>query len=241
MLQCSSRIEQVVSEINTELRWDVIVMTDRNENYLSPFTLTTIAQLDQGAAFVESQGPTEGGCSYYLKQWWKCKTRHQQFIVHTVEKTAFHIGVIVLVLIDCALVIGELLLDFILLNEKCDSKNHTRSSHDDKANPKLELAIEILHYGSIVLLAIFVLEVLIKIYGFAQKWWNIREKKMEWLDAIIVIVSFGVDIYFLEKPSVIGEISLLFISFRLWRIVSETLHFDRFSLFRSLLDSNHQQ
>ena len=195
-------------------------MTDRNENYLSPFTLTTIAQLDEGSTLAESPAVTGEGCSYYFNQWWKCQTRHQKFIVHTVEKTAFHIGVIILVLIDCVLVVGELLLDFILLNQKCDSKNHTRASHDEKTNPGLELAIEILHFGSIVLLAIFVFEVLIKIYAFAHHWWNFREKKMEWLDAVIVIVSFGVDIYFLEKPNVIGEISLLFISFRLWRIVS---------------------
>jgi hypothetical protein len=66
----------------------------------------------------------------------------------------------------------------------------------------------------------FVIEVLIKIYAFGKKWWDIREKKMEWLDALIVIVSFIVDMYFINRPNVIAEISLLFISFRLWRIVS---------------------
>ena len=159
-----------------------------------------------------------------LIRWWNGQFKHQRAIVHLVERTMFHVGIIVLVLIDCLLVVGELMLDFIYLSEKCDRNRtkHSNGGEEDAGNHQLELAIEILHYASIGLLAIFVLEVLVKIYGFGKKWWNIRQKKMEWLDALIVIVSFVIDIYFLRRPNVIAEISLLFISFRLWRIVSTT-------------------
>lgn len=159
-----------------------------------------------------------------LTRWWNGQFKHQRAIVHLVERTVFHIGIIVLVLIDCLLVVGELMLDFIYLSEKCDRNRtkHSNGSEEDVSNHQLELAIEILHYASIGLLAVFVLEVLTKIYAFGKKWWNIRQKKMEWLDALIVIVSFAIDIYFLKRPNIIAEISLLFISFRLWRIVSTT-------------------
>jgi len=182
-------------------------------NYLSKNALKTIEQFDQESNEIETKS-----CCSCFNQWWNCQFKHQHFIVHIVEKTTFHIGIIVLVLADCLLVVGELMLDFINLSEKCANK--TRNiEHEEVENYKLEFAIEILHYSSIVLLCIFVLEVLIKIYGFGKHWWDFREKKMEWLDAIIVIVSFIIDIYFLKSPNVIAEISLLFISFRLWRIV----------------------
>jgi hypothetical protein len=119
--------------------------------------------------------------------------------------------------------VGELMLDFIYLSEKCANKTKNIENEEVK-NHHLELAIEILHYGSLGLLGIFVLEVLIKIYAFGKNWWDIRERKMEWLDATIVIVSFIIDVYFLNKQNVIAEISLLFISFRLWRIVSISIN-----------------
>ena len=182
---------------------------------LSRNTRTTIEQLDEE--------PIETDYTSCLDRWWNVVPNHQRTIVHVVEKTIFHIAVVILVLVDCILVIAELMLDFILLNQKCGNNNKTKAvteTHDDGKYDKLELAIEILHYASIALLGIFVLEIILKIYAFGKKWWNFREKKMEWLDAIIVIVSFIIDVTLLNTQSVIAEISLLFISFRLWRIVS---------------------
>jgi hypothetical protein len=184
------------------------------DDHLSNNTLKTIEQFEEETNEIESQS-----CCPCLNRWWNVQFAHQRFIVHIVEKTSFHVGIIVLVLIDCVLVVGELMLDFINLNEQCSNKTrHTQK--EEVKNHELEFAIEALHYGSIILLSMFVIEVLIKIYAFGKKWWDIREKKMEWLDALIVIVSFIVDMYFINRPNVIAEISLLFISFRLWRIVS---------------------
>ncbi|CAF3554190.1 unnamed protein product [Rotaria socialis] len=201
----------------TSYRGNISSGIDPVDNYLSLSTLRTIEQLDQETK--ANEDCCDNICCSCFNYWWNIKFNHQRAIIHVVEKTIFHIAVVVLVLIDCVLVVSELLLDFIYLSQKCDSKAKNTSHHEEVENPKLELAIELLHYASIILLAIFVLEVIVKIYAFGKKWWNFREKKMEWLDAAIVIVSFVVDIYFLQKPNVIAEISLLFISFRLWRII----------------------
>lgn len=191
---------------------------DPIDNYLSLHALKITEQSDQESNVSETC--CDRNCCSCFNYWWNVKFDHQRFIVHIVEKTIFHIGIIILVLVDCLLVVTELLLDFIYLTQKCDSKTKNTTNHEDEKNEKLELAIEIFHYASIILLAVFVLEVIVKIYAFGKKWWDFRERKMEWLDAIIVIISFIIDIYFLQKPNVIAEISLLFISFRLWRIVS---------------------
>ncbi|CAF0990685.1 unnamed protein product [Rotaria sordida] len=186
-------------------------------NYLSMHTLRAVEQFDQESN--ENDNCCNDKCCSCFNNWWNVKFNHQRFIVHIVEKTAFHLAIIILVLIDCLLVVSELLLDFIYLSQQCDNKAKNTTHNGEVENHKLKLAIELLHYASIVLLAIFVVEVTIKIYAFGKKWWNFRGRKMEWLDALIVIVSFAIDIYFLKKPSVIAEISLLFISFRLWRII----------------------
>lgn len=182
---------------------------------LSDTTLTTMELFEEEPDNVKANNC----CCPCLNQWWNSEFKHQRFIVHIVEKTSFHLAIIILVLLDCLLVVGELMLDFIYLSNKCDDKKHNLGN-ETEGNETLELAIEVLHFGSIAFLSVFVLEVLIKIYAFGKKWWDIHEKKMEWLDAIIVIVSFIIDVYFLKQPNVIAEISLLFISFRLWRIVS---------------------
>lgn len=193
------------------------IRMDSVDDYLSENALTTVEQFEQ-----ESNAEESKGCCSCGSRWWNGRFKHQLFIAHTVEKTAFHIGIIVLVLVDCILVVGELMLDFIYLSEKCQNKakSSNHSGHEAEENHVLELSIEILHFASIALLAIFVIEVFVKIYAFGKHWWNYRERKMEWLDAFIVLLSFAIDIYFVKKPNVIAEISLLFISFRLWRIVS---------------------
>jgi hypothetical protein len=214
------------------------VSLERNltEDHLSENTLKTVEQFEEENDEIENSSY----CSC-LYRWWNCQYAHQRFIMHTVEKTIFHIGIIVLVLIDCLFVVGELMLDFISLNEKCSNKTRHNPNEEAKNN-EIELAIEVLHYGSIILLSLFVVEVLVKIYAFGKKWWDIREKKMEWIDALIVIVSFIIDIYFVKRPSGIAEISLLFISFRLWRIVSivQQKFNDQLFCFSSfILDSNY--
>lgn len=197
---------------------NIFIKMNSVDDYLSENSLAVVEQFQEESTSKESKT----SCCPCLSLWWNGQFKHQRFIAHVVEKTAFHIAIIILVLVDCLLVVGELMLDFIYLSEKCQNRtrNAEHSEHDAEENSLLELSIEILHFGSIVLLSVFVLEVLVKIYAFGKHWWNPRKRKMEWLDGFIVLLSFTIDIYFVNKPNVVAEISLLFISLRLWRIVS---------------------
>jgi hypothetical protein len=192
---------------------------------LVPKQRTTIVEkLNQQTGETRDKGccfTFDNTCCSILGRWWDVRYECQRRIIDLVEKPAFHIAIIVLVLIDCLLVIAELMVDFIKLKKPCSPKStsHTPSNHE-KDDHKLELAIEILHYSSLILLAVFLVEVIVKVYAFGRQWWDFRRKKMEWLDAIIVIVSFIIDLSIMHTSNVLAEISLLFISLRLWRFVS---------------------
>ena len=179
--------------------------------------ITTIEKVEDNTDEVREKGY----CSL-LDRWWNVHYDLQRGIIRFVEQPMFHIAIIVLVLVDCLLVIAELIIDFIKLKKPCGSKTNNRTTAHDEADEhhRLEIAVEILHYSSLALLALFLLEVLAKVYAFGRHWWNLREKKMEWLDAIIVIASFIVDVVSIHHSNVFTEISLLFISLRLWRFVS---------------------
>ncbi|CAF1005602.1 unnamed protein product [Didymodactylos carnosus] len=183
---------------------------------LTSDTLSRIEKFDMDVSS-EDQGCCKdynNFCCILLAKWWNIRFDHQRCIVHFVEQTRFQIIIIILVLIDCILVVSELLLDFIKLKKTCkiDYKK-------DQSDVQMHLAIEILHYTSVALLCLFVIEVLIKVYAFGRKWWNFHERKMEYLDAAIVFVSLTIDIYFINQNEGIADISLLIISFRLWRII----------------------
>lgn len=161
------------------------------------------------------------GCYLILSRWWNVRYHCQHQIIESVEKPMFHMLIIVFVLIDCFLVIAELMFDFIKLQKPCHSKTtNSINSHHHEDNHQIELIIEILHYSSLALLTMFLIEVIVKVYAFGRQWWDFCQKKMEWLDAIIVIVSFIIDLAIMNKTSLLAEISLLFISIRLWRFVS---------------------
>ncbi|CAF1519791.1 unnamed protein product [Didymodactylos carnosus] len=104
------------------------------------------------------------------------------------------------------------MIDFIKLKRECEEHEH-RNEH-------IEITMEICHYLSIAILSLFVIEIIVKIYAFARNFWNFHQNKMEYLDSIIVLVSLGIDLYFLRgEEAVIGHRTLLIISFRLWRFV----------------------
>jgi hypothetical protein len=176
---------------------------------------TTTEKLEQNV-----DEPRDQGCCSILGRWWNVQYQCQRAIVHFVKKSLFHIAIVVLVLIHCLLIIAEIILDFIKLKQPCDLRTVIHANqHDKKDNNEIELAIEILHYSSLALLTVFLIEVLAKIYAFGRHWWNPHDKKMEWFDATIVITSFVIDLVMLYKSNVLIEIFLLFISFRLWRLV----------------------
>lgn len=120
------------------------------------------------------------------------------YILHT---NKFNIIVVALVILDSLLVIAELLLDMNIIEV---------SDHRGGA----ELAPKILHYSSLAILSVFIVEIFVKLYAYRLSFFR---HKMEVFDAVIVIVSFILDIIFRNKEGPESGAGLLVI-LRLWRV-----------------------
>ena len=118
-------------------------------------------------------------------------------IAHVMHSNKFQIGVIILVIIDCLLVISELLIDLGIVGD-----------HKHSVVPK------VLHYMSIGILAVFMVELAVKIYAMGLDFFR---HKMEVFDGIVVVVSFGLDVAFANEENIKGSVGLLII-LRLWRV-----------------------
>lgn len=116
---------------------------------------------------------------------------------HLLHTNKFQIGVVCLVIVDCLLVIAELLIDIRVFQ-----------LHEESPIP------QVLHYMSIGILSVFLVEIIIKIYAFRLEFFK---QKLEVFDAIIVIVSFALDVAFAKMEGIQSGIGLL-IMFRLWRV-----------------------
>ncbi|KAK3606428.1 hypothetical protein CHS0354_041365 [Potamilus streckersoni] len=109
----------------------------------------------------------------------------------------FQIIIICLVILDCLLVISELLLDLKILP----------SSEDN-------IAPHILHYASIGILSLFIIEILVRLYAVRLDFFR---HKMELFDAVIIIVSLVLDIIFRNTKGPENGVGLLIV-LRLWRV-----------------------
>lgn len=160
------------------------------------------------------------------------KTVREQ-VGHVIHSNKFQIGVICLVILDCLLVIGELLIDLIVYQQEAAvghniTQSHTDSSHgaehESSVKEALEeiereeepsrIAAEVLHFMSIAILSLFLVELCVKLFVMGKTFFR---HKMEIIDAVIVIVSFGLDIAFIDQEGIAGAFALLVI-LRLWRI-----------------------
>lgn len=160
------------------------------------------------------------------------KTVRQQ-ISHVIHSNKFQIAVISLVILDCVLVIGELILDLNAFEQEAEvARNISHSSvdhehaivqdeHDKEALREVaekeepsKFAAEVLHYMSIAILSIFLLELCVKLFAMGKHFFT---QKMEVIDGVVVIVSFALDIAFLDHEGLASATSLLVI-LRLWRI-----------------------
>ncbi|XP_033749865.1 uncharacterized protein LOC117334381 [Pecten maximus] len=94
--------------------------------------------------------------------------------------------------------------------------NHTSSGHAHHHTNK-ELAEHILHYASLTILSIFVVEVMAKIYAEGT---HLLKHKAEVFDAIVVLVSFTLDIIFsfVNVTDAARDAAGLMVILRLWRI-----------------------
>ena len=128
----------------------------------------------------------------------------------------FRALVIFLVVLDTALLIAEIMLEYFKLHYQCTKTNH----QNEVLLERIHLTMEIAHFFSIGILVFFVLELILKIYLAGKYYWNLKKMKMEYFDAVIVIVSLALDLYFLSSGKrVLGEELFVIFSLRLWRFV----------------------
>ena len=149
-------------------------------------------------------------------KWWNQTYRHQKYLEEKLESMFFRALDIFLVVFDTALLITELMLEYFKLHFYCGG---SPEQHSDVLH-RINLVMEIAHFSSIGILSFFLLELILTIYVSGKYFWNFRKMKMEYFDAIIVIVSLTLDIYFLSAGKlVLGEEIFVIFSLRLWRFV----------------------
>ncbi|UJR35135.1 hypothetical protein I4U23_027906 [Adineta vaga] len=158
------------------------------------------------------------GCFW---KWWNQKFRCQQIISRVIESFYFSAFVIFLVVVDTALVITEILLDSFKIHYECKhSEQRSSNFHNKIKKENVEMAMEIAHFASIAILSFFVIELTIRIFARGRDFWNIRRRKMEYFDAIIVITSLIIDLWSLHiEKKLLGEQLILILALRLWRFV----------------------
>lgn len=121
-------------------------------------------------------------------------------LTHTLLTNKFQIGVVCLVIFDCLLVIAELLINLRIF-EMQSIETHS-------------LVPQVLHYMSIGILSLFIVEILLKLYAFRLDFFR---RKLEIFDAVVVIMTFALDIAFANKEGLESGVGLIVV-LRLWRI-----------------------
>ena len=118
-----------------------------------------------------------------------------RYIIHT---SKFQIAVVCLVIFDSLLVITELLLDLKVF----------------PAEASESIAPHVLHYTSISILGIFVVEIIVRICVLRLSFFR---EKLELFDAVVVIVSLVLDVVYHNNEGPESGAGLLII-LRLWRV-----------------------
>ena len=132
---------------------------------------------------------------------------NRERVQHFLHSSICHIAVLLLVLLDCGLVIAEIILDakIVTYEDYCThSPNPTPAcvADEDKAH-HWEHAAHATHISSIIILSIFMVEVMMKIYFTYD---HFIKHKVEILDAVVVFISFVLDLVFLDDDTVGGVV-----------------------------------
>jgi hypothetical protein len=127
----------------------------------------------------------------------------------------FHVAVVALIILDSLFVTVELIMSA----EYCEKKIET-----------LKTVGEIFKYMGLTILSLFMVELILKIV-FLNK--EILKSKLEIFDALVVLVSFGFEMAFInnEELETIGQLTSIFRLWRLVRIVNGNLFLRRGKLF----------
>ncbi len=103
------------------------------------------------------------------------------------------------------------------LESKMEEDNNNDFEFDKSVYSVLEGIEKMCKYGSLVILTIFVIEIIIKIFYVSNIY---RNNFLEILDIFIVNISCGLNMLLLYKKSDIHSITGLIIILRLWRIIN---------------------
>ncbi|XP_057308502.1 voltage-gated hydrogen channel 1-like isoform X2 [Hydractinia symbiolongicarpus] len=130
------------------------------------------------------------------KHWLGHIRKKLRFLLH---HHYFQIMICVLVLIDTAVVVTEIMVE--------------TSNKDGSPNHDMEVAEKVLHFTSLTILSFFMVEIITKIFAMGKEFLH---HKFEIFDAVIVTVSFLLDV-FLSSGGLKDGVEFL-ILLRLWRI-----------------------
>ncbi|CAG5132538.1 unnamed protein product [Candidula unifasciata] len=106
--------------------------------------------------------------------------------------------VVVLVIVDCIVVLLELAIDLTIL----------------QLGDNLAFLPPVLSYSGLFILGIFLVEILLRIYVMGLSFFS---HKMEVFDAVVVVISFALDLTFGHSDDASAGVGLLII-LRLWRV-----------------------
>jgi len=138
-----------------------------------------------------------------------------------ISSNKFHVGVIILVIIDCLVIGSELIIDHVIthLNESLPinkTGNTSFEEYDQTIN-----AINVLHiielvlkYSTVVILGIFVVEISFKFTLIPKNFF----RPLQVFDAIVIFNSFSLNIFLLNHKHVIHSVAGLISILRLWRV-----------------------
>jgi hypothetical protein len=154
----------------------------------------------------------------FYKRWWYQDYEHQNLICQIIEHNLFYKITIILLIFDCSFVFIQTIIDFTKVKSECAQKTNSVMT---KYKHEIEILMKILHYLSLSILTLFVLEFLIKIYIYGRDFWNIYKRKMEYFDGFIVMFSFFFDILFLitENNYFMEHRLELLTTIRMWRMI----------------------
>ncbi|XP_070572273.1 voltage-gated hydrogen channel 1-like [Ptychodera flava] len=137
---------------------------------------------------------------------------HREKILAFLNHHYVQVAIVILVLIDVVLVLAELLIDIQISTYTPISCNGSSEETDHESDN----VGEALHYCSIAILSIFMVEISVRIYCLRLEFFK---HKLEVFDAIIVVISFAFDIAYAIDPGTFNSMLGLLIIFRLWRVV----------------------
>lgn len=162
---------------------------------------------------IEHKDDTDGKRETYLERWQRrmtstyeegscedCCSVLRHSLAEMLTGVTWQLGIVTLVLIEVIISAVLMLIEFNAIKDET------------------HLARIILHFLSITILAVFVLEVCLKFYAMGCDYF--LEEKLEIFDAFVVITAFGIEIMLsvMRAKKVWSGFAFL-IALRLWRVV----------------------